>query len=380
MPIPNHVEFLGETGKTFPGSMQAICDAIQNYYRATGPRIDELYIIYKEIGDWLSKNVSSYISNSKDRKKESAVMRLKGLVIDELNAAEPGLGDALSGYAGRKNLGQKKATFQSLGKGYSHERASYLFGGKQAKPFSGSVVHTVAESQGLNFKKLTPKQWSTLATDKDMLKGANLDSTPVRMYFLNKIQRLRLQAIPQPTPLGVRWYDIGGNLLNTQFENFERKAQQETCQMYAMDRYGNLFVDYDNMGHAKFRLGVHNNTTKAARTDRGQTNHSSFCAGREVICAGCIFFWKGQLIHIDNNSGHYAPSPAALRKTVEILGDEGTSLDILRVTVARGDKLNPPYYHYKARTFLQNGQPDWPDQDFDADQDAVFAARPGFQP
>lgn len=51
-------------------------------------------------------------------------------------------------------------------------------------------------------------------------------------------------------------------------------------------------------------------------------NHSSYLAGAEVICAGCLYIGynnrrgmdaPGMLAHIDNGSGHYKPREENLR-------------------------------------------------------------------
>jgi hypothetical protein len=193
------------------------------------------------------------------------------------------------------------------------------------------------------------------------------------MYFLNKIQRMRLVA----TCTDRGWVGIRGDLMSTKMDDIQNGiAFPNECQIYAMDRYGNLFVDYPNIGYALHVLGATKGLEKAAQAARGQANHSSFCAGREIICAGNIFFWKGQLIHFDNGSGHYQPNRGALRNAVEILEQQGTDLDILRVSVFDGNT----YEHYKARTFLRNAaHGDWPQQDFGANQDNIYRACPGFQ-
>jgi hypothetical protein len=144
--------------------------------------------------------------------------------------------------------------------------------------------------------------------------------------------------------------------------------------MYAMDSYGNLFVGDDNKRYAKLTLGLGNTNdlrlNRAARADRGQMNHSSFCAGKDVICAGSIFFWKGQLLHIDNSSGHYRPSRHALYKAVEAVRREGTNLNILRVTV-----MGQPGV-FSATSFLQNNQHgDWPSKDMGANHYPYFVAK-----
>ena len=55
---------------------------------------------------------------------------------------------------------------------------------------------------------------------------------------------------------------------------------------------------------------------------RDRYNHSSFCAGREVICAGLIRINKGDITYISNESGHYTPPPTQLANAIQILAEE----------------------------------------------------------
>lgn len=363
MPIPNAVEFLGNTGESLWGSLSGIGDAIDGYHRSAGrSKVDELYILYKEIEHWQKDHKPGRLFASK-LQREAAVAILKNNVTDELDVEMAGLGSALKNYGVRKSDGTPTKDFKSLETGYHLERKTYLADKKSQAPFSGTLVHDHKDATN-RFKTLTPQEFEAIG-----------QKTKVRMYFLNKIQRLRLLA----TCTDRGWVDIGGNLLSTKVEDMAQGiGHPKECQIYAMDRYGNVFVDFDNIGHAVKVLGATRTPAKAARDDRGQTNHSSFCAGREVICAGNIFFWKGQLIHIDNGSGHYAPTRAALRLAVEGLANQGTDLDKLRVSVYLSD--DDGYDHFKARTFLQNAQHgDWPEQDWGANQDNVFRRCPNFK-
>ena len=107
-------------------------------------------------------------------------------------------------------------------------------------------------------------------------------------------------------------------------------------------------------------------------------NHSSFCAGREVISAGMVFFWKGQMIHIDNLSGHYKPTRENLFSAVTILVNDyyaGNCPLYLRLGVASKDDLSL----YTAVKFLQGFQKgDWPEQDQSKDHTLIYKAFPTF--
>ncbi|MGO8733023.1 MAG: hypothetical protein ACLQVM_09535 [Terriglobia bacterium] len=362
--------FLTNVKRTVPGNMADLIQAMIRYQLAAGPRIDELYIVYKEAQAWKQKHVSSFFATKQNLLEEAQVNILMGQVIDELNAATPGLGDALQGYGLRKAVGTTGKSFTALGKGYELERKTYLAGGKGQAPYSGSKIKDIADAKGIDFHSIKPKTWDQLSTAS----GADLAGAQpaVKMYFVNKIQRLKLRATClDQGPAGHRWVDLQGNHMNTLFPNFRTMADPNACQLYALDRYGNLFVDYDNGAYGSLVLNAIQKPAKAAIDFRGYTNHSSLCAGREVICAGMIFFWKGQLIHVDNKSGHYAPKADALFKVVEVLRDGGTNIDYLRVGVATAtdEKL------YVARTFLAGGgggQPDWPDQNPNNDHTQYF--------
>ncbi len=352
MPIPNSVQFLDNAGVNIPGSLNDIVDAIIAYHRSAGPnKVEELYVLYKEIEHWQKKHKPGMFT---DRTRENAVWGLRSDVFTELDAQVAGLGTALVDYGIRKKGGERGSKFTGLQPGYSRERTTYMVGGKQQAPYSGTMVHSHKDAQG-RFDSLSGPEFDAIGL-----------KTKVRMYWLNKIQRL--QFVARCTNTG--WQDIAGQPMHTTMAHPEWGIGYENeCQMFAMDRYGNLFVGNDNQRHGQYTLGLATNQMKGARLDRGQTNHSSFCAGREVICAGTIFFWKGQLIHIDNNSGHYAPKRNALYQAVKILAGDGTNIDYLRVLLFGVGC-------FTARSFLANsGRPDWPTQDMKAAQNGDFTAR-----
>ena len=376
MPLENSGLFLVRAGKNVPGNMTELIDAMINYQNGAAPRVNELYIVYKECQHWIKKHVSSIWATTQNQREEAAVRWLMGSVIDELNTAEPGLGTAFENYELRSAGGKPKADTSKLGKGYRFERKTYVDSGKTTMPYSGSQVSDIAVANQTDFHKLTSKQWDEISSGQWSKKQVAV----AQMYFLNKIQRLRLLATCVAQQGGVNlWEDIQGQKVNTKFTGAEM-GSLNSRQMYAMDRYGNLFVDYDDYGYGTFVLNQARGPKGAAVNARGKSNHSSLCAGREVICAGTIFFWKGQMIHIDNSSGHYAPRPSALYSAVGILRDAGTNLNYLRVGVQLDGSRGKNMDYYKATTFLNHGNPDWQDQNDDSKQDNIYAGLPGFIP
>lgn len=68
--------------------------------------------------------------------------------------------------------------------------------------------------------------------------------------------------------------------------------------------------------------------------------HSSYMAGRDVLCAGRIFVKQGRLVGIDNASGHYKPSAERLRTAIRDLDRQGVELeDLYCEDVSRTNRL-----------------------------------------
>jgi hypothetical protein len=348
------------------GNMLGISDALVSYRNAGGQRIDEMYIIYKECMDWLKKHTNSFFASVQNQLEESVIRTLMHQVESELDVVQPGLGTALANYQGRKVHNKPSKHVKALDKGYDLERKTYLASGKTQSPFSATKIHGALDDN-FDFSKISLNTWNATSQTNA--------STRVRMYFLNKIQRLKNLVTCVDVGNGVfRWVDIANNLVTFPLSPLGRIALDTTCQLYAMDRYGNVFFEYDNASYGRIVLNQPINSSAAAIAARGQTNHSTICAGREVICAGMIFFWKGQLIHIDNESGHYKPNRAALYQCVNNLRLAGTDMALLRVKYSTAQGAD----FFKANTFLTNGQPDWPDQNQGSDQMPIYQNIPGF--
>jgi hypothetical protein len=359
MSIPMKSTFLNDAGVPYdqPGSLADICEALNAYSRRNdqGSKAVEIYIIYKEAQHWLKKMESVFQSDKK-------INRVKALLVEaitELENEERGLGKALVTY---KKDGAHKGKAE-LQPGYHLERETYLANGKKTAPYSGSLVKKKVKNDN-KFSSLSANEFNTIGQE-----------TTARMYFLNKIQRLRFRAEYS----NKTWVNIKGKTLSTNLLTNNHIGQEHSLQMYAMDRYGNLFVDYTNDQILWQRMAVGGTTfvmadeRKNLLKERGIMNHSSLCAGREVICAGTIFFWKGQLLHIDNFSGHYAPDSDALRKALTILKEEGTDLGYLRVGAKyQGDNNG----FWTAQGFISKmASPDWPSQDWHEDQDKHFSGK-----
>jgi hypothetical protein len=108
---------------------------------------------------------------------------------------------------------------------------------------------------------------------------------------------------------------------NNDFETFQGQAYDTQGDpngyMYAMDEYGTLFAS----AAAGMAVGTQ------------YWNHSSFNAGKDVICAGMIKIHNGTLVYVDNDSGHYRPTRQHLHGMLTIIGNEGINLAGVTVVV-----------------------------------------------
>ena len=80
---------------------------------------------------------------------------------------------------------------------------------------------------------------------------------------------------------------------------------------------------------------------------KGHWYHSTYLAGGPVLCAGNIKFVDGAVTYIDNNSGHYQPTPYKLLNALWTLRAAGMSLDGIMVGIS---KLSAPGNDWKVLT------------------------------
>jgi len=357
MPLPDRWTFVAGTSRLAEGDMRDICDALETY--GSNENVNKLYIVYKEAKDWLKKNTPGFFTTKNGNAEYAHVSDLQGQVIKEFNRLDAGLGNALLNFDIQNSQRGKGGSTVSLQPFYDLERDTYVKGKKQASPFSATKTIAEIHHAGVGGKAHTKANWKAVTTPQA------LSQNPIpKMYFLNKIQRMRKRVTLTGTSPTVRWVDFNNQPVQTRHsDSTVCIAQAKSLQPYAMDRYGNIFIDYENSDYGILFLNAQSGTAEQdAITARGQFNHSSLVAGREVICAGCIYFWKGQLIHIDNNSGHYRPDRDALHRAVTILRDLGAELNYLRVGYRydTGGQQNFDAFH--ANTFLANLPKDWPNQ------------------
>jgi hypothetical protein len=223
---------------------------------------------------------------------------------------------------------------------YGHERTLYEQSGKTSAP-SGTTVHQWVnhstdlgvDLNGKSFDQLTPQEFELLAKGvfaKFDFEGG-YSGEPVEVCFLKKNDRIKKLVVIQEG-----FFYEGPNKL---VEHGDLQAA------YVIDHYGNLYVGLQHV--------IERDLPAIQRF-----NHSTFNAGKDVICAGMIKILGGKLKYVDNMSGHYKPTKTNLINALEVLKSAGVDLFAgVKVGLAEPDrrtgKMVMKYYN-NAAAFLSN--------------------------
>ena len=224
---------------------------------------------------------------------------------------------------------------KSLDGGYANERKYY----ETLKEHDGSSDWSAAAGP---VHSADQANWDTndFATYANLFaqvkNGQSIDTFQVT--YLSKANRLQYLVVPTT---GVFQKPTSQNAYNS---DNRVPLGERLADMWAMDIYGNLFVKDSKVINGK-----------------GYFNHSSFNAGKDVICAGTLIINQGSLAYIDNQSGHYKPSVPDLRNACALLANEcGVNFANVRVGITGGFTGNAPGApSYFGDSFLNNGQTPW---------------------
>lgn len=263
-----------------------------------------------------------------DRKrgKSSRLANYRRQTIEELTLQCRKAAQLLTGKV-KAQAGRLYST-KGLDTGYTHERQHYEELGKATNPYAAGAVKNVG----------------TLSYDDYKEEAESDPDDIVRVYYLNRAQRMQYMAYIE----GGLFYDDDGLIhaeIGLGLEDRVTRVRQKTAtaRMYAVDRNGNLF------------------TKHIAGFDGTYFNHSSFCAGREILCAGTALWFGGELKYISNHSGHYKPSPSHLQNYLLLLAEEDVEVDNVCVNIKVGNAEKC----FQGSTFIAslNAATDWPYKD-----------------
>ncbi len=318
-------------------------------------KIGALYNLWKVCSKWLKLKDGG--TSATYLRRWVCTESLRDDVLAEMNVVQPNLREALERFQERKKTQGMHAARKSMDGVYGLERQDYLVKKKKSNPTSLTLVdHLHAEKRGSPAKNAKGNAFLKQAffTDFGDLNYAQIqvletlfETGPHTVAYLTKIERLQYQAAP----------GNGGTLVDFNSQPIDMKkvpkgangqwSKQFECCPYAMDSYGNLFTAYESPLKGAARM-----------------NHSTFNAGKDVVCAGCLHvggsrrYPAGQLNFISNGSGHYKPTRQNLHECVRVLNGQGT--DLTQTVVMLHEGAPAVAYFYLAATFLNNpnAQPD----------------------
>jgi len=283
------------------GSITVIDEALDQWH--DNRTADSSIVVYKACRHWLKAKAGKASPNAQNRR--GVITLLQGRALAWMAHLDPAKGRMLQRFNASKQAGPR-GNLKPMSGAYGHERSLYVSSGKTYAPsgtrlgdaYKAQHEHDMMTGQAFtDFSDLTEQEYAEL--DRQ-LGGDN----PVT--YLPKLRRLQHMAY------------VEGNRLRG-FDEQPLTTDQQNGWPYAIDEYGNLF------------------TMPFPDPAVEQFNHSSFNAGKDVVCAGVIWVNQGVLVAIDNNSGHYKPSQENLHHAVTLLiqelGAGGTQGAVARVFV-----------------------------------------------
>lgn len=206
---------------------------------------------------------------------------------------------------------------------FAHERTTYEDSGKTSA-ISGTtavaIIRSAANSPqataflaGRSFDQLDAVDFERLV--REFAPDPNLMFDEIEVQFLRKRGRIEKLIVME-----------NGTLFDGPDHRFDtgEDASLETGGFpYAIDNYGNLL------------------SCAEPPPANPRFNHSTFNAGKSVVCAGMITVRGGKVFRIDNNSGHYKPSATQLRNALRILQECGVKLSEMQVAVKEPNPARP---------------------------------------
>ena len=336
------------------GALSLIDEALRDYHAASAARGDNMaelmmngYLIVKRCNRYLKKSKFvkfnsgdsqwKEISDSSYEKRCAVVISLRNSALQELAILAPNFGDRLKYKESRKRFGYVHENGRAISNHYVGERNHYVdlkrqenirSGGRgfaTVSPFSGTNVIVQLEE----VKTLGRGAVSAMSPEHQEIRRGLLNTDVVpedlaiyrmlggrigddggghRVTYMNKIRRFQYMMLPGE----------GGLFYNYQ----EQLVDMDVNFMYAIGLDGCLFA----------APPVNNEAVGRRNGPEQFFNHTSFKAGKPVICAGMIKIVRGRLEYMDNNSGHYQPSDTDLISAFNLFVEEGVDLQGVKTT------------------------------------------------
>jgi hypothetical protein len=344
MPLTGAQAFMYEirdvTGSTLgkkdaPGKTLLIGEALKAFEesvtkgQAQAEQVAYLFEAFKQCNKWLKLKEGKTSGHTPDRRR--IIQRVRDEITDELETY-PLVGQALNRFETRKANATPPTNPRSPFGVYAHERTRYeklkaagQFHDPHLPRFTpgatklggtySNLKYALPDGDKLKQKKFKNKAFKDF-TFADYHKLDVLTGCQYKVLYLSKLQRLRYMLDINGQGEFVSAVDdslvhLGDEQVGWHIGTGGVQHQRP----YAIDVYGNLFVASDQQILQDVGL-----------TSKQTFNHTTLCAGNDVLCAGTISIKKGKLRAITNNSGHYQPTTAHLLQVVTMLNGQGVSM------------------------------------------------------
>jgi hypothetical protein len=143
----------------------------------------------------------------------------------------------------------------------------------------------------------------------------------------------------QHAPLLIRYFNQKERMkYKLQFKNGHPYLDGKMLPHLIADEDPNSEVDYQYTMDPKGNIYIYQDGPLAAC----RIHHSSFVDGKQVAGAGHLKIEKGEIMYIDNCSGHYHPSDPMLDQVVEVLKEHDVTV---KEKNYYGGKSMAPYRH-----------------------------------
>ncbi len=196
--------------------------------------------------------------------------------------------------------------------------------------------------------QITDEQLTTYASDllsvaldkpnQVILKYMTLgERAELQLIFLddsNGVTKVNRKAGDNVAPLSTKWRSTEDPRTK---QNLGLPANIGFAHAWVADKYGNFYSDQPK-AHGTF-------------------HHSSFTSGQGILCGGMLVCEQGQLVYIDNGSGHYKPTKDTLLDALDTLKNVH-GLDISHTAVGLVTSENNKTYLEEwasADAFLESG-------------------------
>jgi len=362
MPIPSLVAFKDRTkldSKTHfftshRGKSISKIDNLISKYHGTGfhdeaGKAKALSLLLAACAHWLKEKAIKQSQSTVTRRLQIELLAREA--FSELKGFKKASGLDHFNFNKGKNL-QVPLHTKPLDRGYHLEREQFLNGsGKtpiQGAKIDGAFWHgqnnkekwlsfLTKEDQKQRLRQMLEKNsWTELTLEEvgylSLISEAGLKQPLDRVGFIDKRERAgqflvvyKGEKADFETVAGDP-YDTGDNAGKT--------------HMFAVDSYGNLFASRPDF------------EAKDKENKKVLWNHSSFNAGKDVVCAGHIKIVKGALVQVDTDSGHYKPQREELYSLLKIFQEE--KIDLSRTEVVfRPSKEAKMAIRMTAAAFIQ---------------------------